>query len=50
MFSFKTIIQKFSSKAEKTGWTFVEMPMDIVLKLKLKNRREFRIKGRKDDV
>ena len=50
MFSFKAIIQKYSAKAEKTGWTFVDMPMDIVLKLKLKNRREFRIKGTMDDV
>lgn len=50
MFSFKTIIQKFGSKAEKTGWTYIDMPMDVILKLKLKNRREFRIKGTMDDV
>lgn len=50
MFSFKTIIQKFSSKAEKTGWTYIEIPTDIILKLKLKTRREFRIKGNMDDV
>lgn len=50
MYSFKTILQKYGSKAEKTGWTYVDMPMDIILKLKLKNRREFRIKGKMDDV
>ena len=50
MFSFKTTIQKYASKGSQTGWTFVDMPMDVVLKLKLKNRREFRIKGTMDDV
>jgi hypothetical protein len=50
VFSFKTIIQKFASKAEKTGWTYVDMPMDVILRLKLKSRREFRIKGMMDDV
>src|SRR5688572_10316119 len=50
MFSFKTIIQKFASKGAQSGWTYVDMPMDVILKLKLKNRREFRIKGTMDDV
>jgi len=50
VFSFKTIIQKFASKGAQSGWTYVDMPMDVVLKLKLENRREFRIKGTMDDV
>lgn len=50
MFSFKTNIQKFASKGEKTGWTYVHIPEDIILKLKLKNKKEFRIKGSMDDV
>ena len=50
MFSFKSIIQKFSNKGEKTGWTYVDIPQDIILKLKLKNKKEFRIKGVMDDV
>jgi hypothetical protein len=50
VFSFKTTIQKFASKGEKTGWTYVHIPEDVILKLKLKNRREFRIKGTMDDV
>lgn len=48
--SFKAIIQKFASKGEKTGWTYVDVPTDIILKLKLKNKKEFRIKGVMDDV
>ncbi len=35
MFSFKTTIQKFASKGEKTGWTYVHIPEDIILKLRL---------------
>lgn len=48
--SFKTIIQKFANKGEKTGWTYVDIPPDVLLKLKLKSKKEFRIKGVLDDV
>ena len=48
--SFKSIIQKFANKGEKTGWTYVDIPKDIILKLKLKNKQGFRIKGVIDDV
>lgn len=50
MFTFKTIIQKFASKGEKTGWTYVDIPKDILKKLKLKDKKAFRIKGLIDDV
>jgi hypothetical protein len=50
MLSFKSIIQKFSSKGEKTGWTFVDIPQDILLKLKRPDKKEFRVKGIIDDV
>ena len=48
--AFNSIILKFASKGEKTGWTYVEIPSDIISKLKLKNKKEFRIKGMMDDV
>jgi hypothetical protein len=48
--SFKSIIQKFANKGEKTGWTYVDIPPDIILKLKLKNKIGFRIKGVMDDI
>jgi hypothetical protein len=48
--SYKSIIQKFATKGEKTGWTYVDIPQDIILKLKLKNKKEFRIKGVMDDI
>jgi hypothetical protein len=48
--SFKATIQKFASKGEKTGWTYVDIPFDILKKLKLTNKQNFRIKGVMDDV
>lgn len=50
MHSFQSIILKFASKGEKTGWTYVDIPPDIITKLKLKTKKEFRIKGVMDDV
>lgn len=50
MFSFKTTILKFAAKGEKSGWTYVDIPDDVLIKLKLKDKRGFRIKGCIDDV
>ena len=50
MYSFKGVIHKYSANAEKTAWTFLEIPPDIIPKLKLKDRKGFRIKGLIDDV
>ena len=50
MHSFKATILTFTRKGEKSGWTYIDIPLDIITKLKLKNRREFRIKGFIDDV
>ena len=50
MFSFKTIIQKYVNKGEKTGWTYVDIPIDILAKLKRKDKKEFRVKGVIDDT
>lgn len=49
-YGFKAQILKYQSNGEKTGWTFVEIPEDIIPKLKLKDRRGFRIKGTIDDL
>ena len=50
MHSFKSIIHKYSAKGEKSGWTYVEIPDDIIRKLKLKNKKAFRIRGVMDDL
>ena len=48
--TFKSIINRFSSKGEKTGWTYVDIPKDIISKLRLPDRKGFRIKGIIDNV
>ncbi len=48
--TFNAIIQKFANKGEKTGWTYIDIPKDITFKLKLKNKKGFRIKGVIDDA
>ena len=50
MFAFIAIINKFEAKGEKTGWTYVDIPKDILIKLKRKDKKAFRIKGLMDDV
>jgi hypothetical protein len=50
MLSFQATILKFSGKGEKTGWTYVEIPPGIILKLELKNKKGFRIRGFVDDI
>ena len=50
MHTFRAIVQKFSSKGEKTGWTYIDIPPDIIGKLKLPDKKGFRIKGMIDDV
>lgn len=50
MHSFTAIIQKYASWGEKSGWTYVDVPKDVLIKLKLKSKKEFRVKGFMDDV
>jgi hypothetical protein len=50
MLSFKAIIQKSKSGDQQMGWTYVVIPQDLIPRLKLKNRKEFRIKGIMDDM
>jgi hypothetical protein len=49
MIRFTTTIMKFSSKGEKTGWTYIEVPSTIAKKLKPGNKKAFRVKGKLDD-
>lgn len=49
MIRFKCIIKRFQSAAEKTGWTFVEIPAAVAGKLKPGTRKSFRVKGKIDD-
>ncbi len=48
MVSFITSILKFEKQGEKTGWTYIEIPADIALKIKAGNKKSFRVKGKLD--
>jgi len=42
---FNTILSRFGEQGEKTGWTYILLPEDIVQKLKPGNRKSFRVSG-----
>ncbi|MBK8310474.1 MAG: DUF1905 domain-containing protein [Chitinophagaceae bacterium] len=46
---FIATIHRFESKGEKTGWTYIEIPVDIAQQLKPGNKKSFRVKGKLDD-
>jgi len=45
MVEFTTEIQKFAEQGEKTGWTFIEIPLNVAEQLKPNHRKAFRVKG-----
>ena len=49
MLQFKTTIHQFAQQGEKTGWSYIEIPVDIAQKLKPGNKRYFRVKGKLDN-
>ena len=49
MVTFTAIVQKFGSKGEKTGWTYVEIPAEIAQQLKPDTKVSFRVKGTLDN-
>jgi hypothetical protein len=49
MVRFTALIKRFDQYAEKTGWTYIEIPHDIAEKIKPGNRKVFRVKGKLDD-
>jgi hypothetical protein len=49
MVSYSTVIKKFDQQGEKTGWTYIEVPIDLAEKLKPGNKKSFRIKGKLDE-
>jgi uncharacterized protein YdeI (YjbR/CyaY-like superfamily) len=48
MIQFKATLQRFGSKGEKTGWTYIEIPQELVQKLKPGYKKAFRVKGKLD--
>ena len=48
MIEFTATLKQFSEMGEKTGWTYIEIPVDIAQQLKPGNRKEFKVKGKLD--
>lgn len=46
--TFKSRIQKFKKKGEKSGWTYIEISKALAEKLKPENKKSFRVKGKLD--
>ncbi|HEY1039821.1 MAG TPA: YdeI/OmpD-associated family protein, partial [Bacteroidia bacterium] len=45
----KATLLKFSKKGEKTGWTYVEIPGEIISQIKPGTKKSFRVKGKIDN-
>ena len=49
MIEFTATLKQFAEQGEKTGWTYIEIPVDAAQALKPGNKRSFRVKGRLDN-
>lgn len=49
MLTFKATLHKFEKHADKTGWTYIIIPLIIANQLKPNTRTSFRVKGKLDD-
>ena len=49
MVTFTATIHQFEAQGEKTGWTYIEVPVDITQQLKPGNKKSFRVKGKLDN-
>jgi hypothetical protein len=48
MVRFTARIHQFAQQGEKTGWSYIEIPIDIAHKLKPGNKQGFKVKGKLD--
>ena len=48
MVNFKTIVKKFGNQGEKTGWTYIEVPVEIAKKINPGVKKSYRVKGKLD--
>ena len=49
MVNFTCTIKKFDEQAEKTGWTYIDVPEIIASQLSPGNKKSFRVKGSLDN-
>jgi len=50
MVRFTAILKKFATQGEKTGWTYIEIPEAIAIKLLPGKKTSFRVKGKLDEL
>ena len=49
MVTFTATLQKFKEQGEKTGWTYIDIPLEVADQLKSNYKKSFRIKGTIDN-
>lgn len=49
MITFEAILHKFGEKGEKTGWIYIEIPIDLMQELNPDTKKIFRVKGKIDN-
>jgi len=49
MVQFTATLKRFEKQGEKTGWTYIDIPVDLAQQLKPGNKKEFKVKGRLDN-
>jgi hypothetical protein len=49
MIRFTATIHQFAQQGEKTGWSYIVIPVDLAQKLKPNNKKEFKVKGKLDN-
>ena len=50
MVRFKAEIRRYGSNGEKTGWTFIDIPAALAVKLSPGSKKSFRVKGLLDKM
>jgi hypothetical protein len=50
MICFSTTIEKFDKQGEKTGWTYIEIPVDMAEQINPSIRVSYRVKGILDKI
>ncbi len=50
MAKFTTQIKQFGEQGEKTGWTYIQVPVDIAQEIFPENKKAFRVKGKLDQL
>ncbi|GAB3016922.1 hypothetical protein GCM10027051_21920 [Niabella terrae] len=46
---FTTVLKKYGSNGDKTGWTYLEIPAELAVQLHSQDKKAFRVKGRIDN-